>query len=305
MRRILVPLDGTGRSATILPDAKRLAGRGGTLILVRDVPPRALDLDRDLNCECTAVEAADQYLVGVAASLRRQGYAVVTQVYVVGGANAAIEEAIRQFQPDMVACATHARSGVRRLLHGSVAWQALSHSPVPMLLRHADSESLPAELDQRHILVPLDGSTLAEAALPLAEQLALEWDAELCLARVVPSVPGVYLAGQAKERSESRAYLEEIPVYLRQGLPGQIRSVKLFVLSGTTTEMLASLVEDRRITDVVMASHGRAGLARVAIGSVADGLIHRLHCPMIVVPAVAARSEEIRRQPAADTALTR
>src|SRR5947209_16262819 len=109
MRRILVPLDGTDRSAAILADAKRLAGPGGTLVLVRDVSASAIDIERGAEGEYTEVEAVEIYLSGVAQNLRGEGYTVLTQLFVMNGANAAIEEATRLFKPDMVACATHAR----------------------------------------------------------------------------------------------------------------------------------------------------------------------------------------------------
>jgi len=304
MRRILVPLDGTDRSAAILADAKRLAGPGGTLVLVRDVSASAIDIERGAEGEYTEVEAVEIYLSGVAQNLRGEGYTVLTQLFVMNGANAAIEEATRLFKPDMVACATHAGTGVSRLLHGSVAWQALNHSPVPMLLRHPYGETLPAEPSARFILVPLDGSPLAESALPLAEQLALEWDAELCLARVVPWPAGVYPVGHADDIREAKDSLESIPAYRQQATPGHVRSVSMVVLSGSPIDTLAWLVQDRGITDVVLASHGRTGLARIAVGSVTDGLIHRLHCPIIVVPTRAAIGE-IRRPLVGDTVLAR
>jgi nucleotide-binding universal stress UspA family protein len=64
-------------------------------------------------------------------------------------------------------------------------------------------------------------------------------------------------------------------------------------------EALIEAVDDWGITDVVMASHGRTGLARVILGSVADELIQRLHLPIIVIPALAAQAmhdEQVREE---------
>jgi nucleotide-binding universal stress UspA family protein len=298
MRRILVPLDGTGRAASILPDAIRLAGPCGSLVLIRDAEDRTVDIDRDTGGQYTEIELAEMYLAGIAEDLRKEGHTVLSEVFVMGGPNAAIEEAIRLFQPDMVACATHARSGISRLFYGSVAWAALSHSPVPMLLRHAGGNATLPEPEPRRILVPLDGSELAEAALPLAEELALEWGADLCLARAVPWNAGLYVAGHARDAREAHAYLEDIVAQREAGLAGNERSVREFVLSGAPVDALGSLVEDKGITDVVMASHGRTGLARLAVGSVAHGLIHRVQCPLIVVPVLAAHGAKAERAPA-------
>src|SRR5437764_251138 len=80
---------------------------------------------------------------------------------------------------DFVACATHGRSPLGRLVHGGVAWHALAHSTVPVLLRRIDEKPHYASIfaEPRKIMVPLDGSELAETALPLAAELAEEWDA--------------------------------------------------------------------------------------------------------------------------------
>jgi nucleotide-binding universal stress UspA family protein len=288
MRRILVPLDGTDLAAAILPDAARLAGPGGIIVLIRDVLSDVADIDRTAEQEETPVEEAERYLAGLAGALCAQGYTVETQVFVMDGPVQAIEEAIRLFTPDMVACATHGRAGISRLLHGSVTWQALSHSTVPMLLRHVDGHEVPDESERRFILVPLDGSKLAEAALPLAEQLALEWDADLLLARVVPWSYSLAADSHGQEVREAQAYLESIPAYRYEGLPGHVRSVRLCVLTGVPIDALAALIADRNVTDLILASHGRTGLSRLTAGSVTDGLIHRVHCPAIVVPAWAA-----------------
>ena len=53
-------------------------------------------------------------------------------------------------------------------------------------------------------------------------------------------------------------------------------------------DRLVEMVEGSPITDIVMASHGRTGLPRFVLGSVADALVQRLHCPIIVIPAMAA-----------------
>lgn len=71
---------------------------------------------------------------------------------------------------------------------------------------------------------------------------------------------------------------------------------------GNTLDQLTQLVKDWWITDIVMASHGRSGVSRIVMGSVADELVHRLHCHILVVPVhhtVAQSVTESDRQPAA------
>lgn len=295
MRRILVPLDGNNLSASILPDARRLAGPDGELVLIRDASVSAYYGAAAIDEQNLAIQEADDDLVLQARALRQDGVDVRTQTFVMGSAIRAIDEAITMFKPDMVACATHGRTGLQRLWRGSVAWAALAHSPIPVLLRHpAESErKLPlwSPLTQRRILVPLDGSSLTEAALPLATRLAMEWHVPLVLVKVVanaPNVPSMPIGlitpaeyDWGVDAKAASAYLHSVA----DRLPGDIQTC---VYEGVTVEALARAISDLSITDIVLASHGRTGLSRVILGSIADELIHRLHCPIVVVPALAA-----------------
>jgi nucleotide-binding universal stress UspA family protein len=287
MRRVLVPLDGSDVAARIFPDARRLAGPDGELILVRNVR-----VTPDYSPEARHVlEAASRYLDAIAEELRADEVAVRTETLAMAAAAFAIDEAARIFEADMIAAATHGHGLAHQLVRDSVAWQALVHSPIPILLRHAKKvrDRLGgSEDEQRHILVPIDGSRLAEKALPLAEELAREWEAPILLVQVVPEIvgsfPGVpdvpYYYDNAEDVKAARAHLDRIG----EGLPVQ---VDVSVVTGPTVDTLVDVVKERSVTDIVMASHGRTGLARVILGSVADGLIHALYCPIVVEPALA------------------
>jgi nucleotide-binding universal stress UspA family protein len=152
---------------------------------------------------------------------------------------------------------------------------------VPVLLRHpvADGKSAAANPEQRRILVPLDGSPLAQEALPLAQELAAEWQAPIDLVRVVPDLP----AGTSTEPAQE--YLTSI----RYTMTGKVQE---HVLNGNPVEELVAFVHGARVTDVVMASHGRTGLARVFLGSVAHEIVRRLSLPVIVVPALSTGESE-------------
>jgi nucleotide-binding universal stress UspA family protein len=84
--------------------------------------------------------------------------------------------------------------------------------------------------------------------------------------------------------------------YLRRMANGDPK-VQIAVQVGSVCDQLMSVVKNRGITDVVMASHGRTGLSRMILGSVADGLIHDLRCPVIVVPSLVGVAET-EEQPA-------
>lgn len=296
MRRVLVPLDGTPLAEAILPDARRMAGPGGEIVLINDAklaPYYGIAYAEDQRRVITVTR---EYLHDVAKRLEADGVAVRAFPMVVGDAATAIDEAASIFEADMVAVATHGRSPLGRLFRGSVAWKALANSPVPVLLRHIDRDELTLHVPhENRILVPLDGSTLAERALPLAQELAKERGAEIWLTQVVytmatpagkgvmPVSPTYYPEIEPKER-EARAYLSEVAASLEG-------SVHTHVLLGAPVEDLVAAAETWLVSDIVIASHGRTGLSRVILGSVADALVHRLNVPIIVVPALARQPQ--------------
>jgi nucleotide-binding universal stress UspA family protein len=290
MRGVLVPLDGTLLAASILPDARRLAGPAGSLVLVRDITSRSND---PFGLDDLEAQADD---------LRADGVTVQVEALVTFDVALAIDEAATVFGADMIACATHARGPLGRLVRGGVAWRAVAHSRVPVLLRHPDETALttPAE---RRILVPLDGSEYAEKGLSLARELAAEWGASIWLARVIPQLDASARVStgfpitsnelHAEVRSTT-AYLESIAAEI----PGAVHA---HVLLGGVIQALNESVSRWGITDIVMASHGRTGLPRVILGSVADGLLRQVQVPVIVIPSLAAAKIEVEHQAARTT----
>lgn len=280
MRRVLVPLDGTDLSTAILDDAVRMAGADGTLILAHEVK-RLRGRAAAMYNPTIDTEDARQYLEGVAEGLRARGMSVATVAKSTFHVTEAIESAARDNEVDLIACATHSRGVVGSFLSGSVAWQVLAHSTVPVMLRHATGEhgvNSGAGAPTR-ILVPLDGSPFAEQALPLALELAAEWDAPLDLVAVIPPLQ---LETQKPTQVE---YLARISAPLAV-------SVRTHVLVGDPTEELIAFARGADTTHVVMSTHGRGGLSRVLVGSVAYELIRRLALPVILIPAFAARIHE-------------
>ncbi len=301
MRKVLVPLDGTLFAESVLPDALRLAGEGGKIVLVRAANWRMYDSTYGEYSIRYSVEVSDEYLAHEAAVLARNNVKVETETLVMRDAALAVEQAATEFKVDIIVVATHARSGRDRLVYGSVAWDIVSHARVPVLLRHSmqDPGHQSGEGVERRILVPLDKSVLAETALPLAEALALENNAGLNLITVIPdsavsnTTPNMGLgrgdyAHTPKLTDDALKYLAGVASTLKV-------DVRYEVLDGKTANRIVQAADAWGITDVVMASHGRTGLSRVFIGSVADTLIHHLHCPVIVVPALVTSRQTVPR----------
>lgn len=274
MWRVLVPLDGSAMAESVLPDAKRLAGPGGTIMLVIDEAAC-----RDLVDETeTSGSGCAEYLARIERSLRAQDFVVEVHIFDIGDPASVIERAAAELHADIMAVATHARTSEERWQRGSVAWTALMRSVVPVLLRRA----LPVGKQHgegRGLLVPLDGSGLAEGALPLAQALAVRWNEPIWLLQVLD---------ESRDESswiDSEAYLTE----MAEGMSGDVH---VRVRSGPVDETIASVANEIGVTNIVMTSHGKTGLTRAIVGSVADEVIHRVDCPVIILPPLLTLGEE-------------
>jgi nucleotide-binding universal stress UspA family protein len=259
MSTILVPLDETAFAESILPDAEQLAAPGGGIVLVYVV------------ARSGATSDVERYLTNEAQLLKARGFRASSKVLLGGDIPRAIDEGVSELGAGMVAVATHGTGERGRLSRSSIAWKSLAHSPVPILLRHAQ-EGRVRDLDERRpepvrIMVPLDGSARAERAIPLAARLAGEWQGSLVLAQI------------SSDSSRGQEYLDRMA--LDSAVP-----VKTALAHGSAGENLAKLAGDLGVTHVVMTSHGRSGLSRVIAGDVAADLIERISLPIVVIPSL-------------------
>ncbi|HEX2449970.1 MAG TPA: universal stress protein [Gemmatimonadales bacterium] len=152
----------------------------------------------------------------------------------------------------------------------------------------------------RSILVPLDGYPLAEEALPVAETLARRCGATLHLVTVEPPTPLVLasdVAAVAQEMQDDtaramRAYLQRAAA--KAGRNGC--SAASALLAGGPAERIAAYARQHRIELVVMTTHGRGGLSRLCVGSVAERLLRTLEVPMLLLrPREGPQPTEYRR----------
>ena len=141
-KRALIPLDGSPVAETILPFILDIAGPLDIeVVLLRvlpPVPPVVIEGTRQITIDDEEVRRADaeEYLAPLAVDLRNKGVRVDTRVEH-GMPAAAIVDAAREVQADLIAMTTHGRSGLRRLVFGSVAEAVLRHSDIPVFLLRA------------------------------------------------------------------------------------------------------------------------------------------------------------------------
>ena len=145
----------------------------------------------------------------------------------------------------------------------------------------------------KHILVPLDGSQLAESALPPACELATKFDSKITLLRVT-SLPMIFshvdgyvygdLVNSIREqnRDEANAYLNRMKRSLRQ--QGYVVHTHI-IEDESPAKAILSVAEAQDMDSVVMSTHGRGGAARWVFGSVADKVLRHSRVPVLLVRA--------------------
>jgi nucleotide-binding universal stress UspA family protein len=137
------------------------------------------------------------------------------------------------------------------------------------------------------LIVPLDGSQVAERAVPYAIRLAQASHARLVLMQAVLAPPPVSVDGANLERDqleaieEARAYLTKIA----EGLSSQLAGVEIAFPYGRPTEKILETIEAYQADGVVMTTHGRTGFDHLLHGSVTEGLLARSNVPVFVVYA--------------------
>ena len=315
-KTILVPLDGSGFAETIIAHAITMAATTQSKIrLLRVVPPLTLIEPMGVGFapsssvwEAWAEEPARArlYLSGLDELLKKRGLEADADMVVLQGdpASSIVEYAKEHPEVAMIAMSTHGRSGISRWVMGSVAEKVLHSSPVPLLLvRAQERDTLVGDATQfpvhqyRTILVPLDGSSLAEQALEEAQKLATQLSATLQLVSVIPPVENwemvaaasmpVWVENAEQEQTESvTTYLQTVAERLRaEGL-----SVQEEVDYGEPAEQILRRSETGAADLIVMCSHGRSGLQRLWLGSVAMKVMHAATVPVLLVRAVETKT---------------
>lgn len=288
-RTILVPLDGSTFSERALPMATALArAMRAQVILTRAASAAVFPGVDATETQVEAVAEAQAYLSALAVDLSQQGLDIEVAVPYGDAAESILLE-IGLHNADLVVMGTHGRSGLGRWIYGSVAEQVLARSPVPVLLVRPSGEvaTLGPEPEQASLLVTLDGSGFAEMALPHAITLAHTFGGTILLLRTVePSmlaynypIIGLVRESLAKEQREAEAYLEEVAQRLRkEGL-----CVQTMVREGWPGDIIVYQGATLGPRLVVMATHGRTGILRLLLGSVALEVIRRSPLPVLLI----------------------
>jgi nucleotide-binding universal stress UspA family protein len=307
---ILVPLDGSQRAeSAILVAARITRATGGSLVLLHVVTlPTAYAFSAG-EPFVLAQEGSDVEYQKAAAYLKRHAQAeelhgIRVQTHVMAGTPPQrILDCIETESIDLVVLCSRGETGLKRWALGSVAQKILRHSSAPVLVLHesTDAPNPQHSAEQRsvRVLVALDGSMLAEESLVpaalLATALSIPAKGELHLVRVVPAPEPVNAAealsgARQLDLSAAQASLQMAAESLqgRENLTITTSVVEDPDIAGALLRTVAGGVlatgEARDACDViVITTHGRSGLARWAMGSIAERVLDGTRLPLLVV----------------------
>lgn len=304
VKRILLPLDGSAFGEQALPIAIRIAERDhAELELVHayeSLPPfrtiGAPPIDPAFDRE-RRKEYAD-YLDGIAEWVRGRTAAPVVVDVLDGPVGPALAEHLAGREADLVVMATHGRSGLSPVWLGSVATDLVRHATAPLLLiRPAESGSRDqsARLFTR-VLVPLDGSPAGDEAIEHAMAVAGDAGVEYILVYVV--APALYINEphtfaypyETELQTAAQAYLGDLAGRIRErGFAVDTR----VLLHPQPARAILECASESAVDLIAMETHGRGGVARLLMGSVADKVVRASPVPVLL-----HRPREAGAQPA-------
>lgn len=281
--RILCPTDFSDGSQQALRVAARIASKTNAELVVAHVwyvPPMAFAGERAFMPPLVQdlADEAQQDLDIAVCEASSPGAKPVVGKMLSGVPWAQIVSLLEQDTYDLCVIGTHGRTGLARILLGSVAEKVVRHAPCSVLAVRSDREREQFE----HALVPTDFSTSAEYALQLAAEVVSP--AGLITLLYALELPGAY-GSEVPDLDFRRDLDMRATVALEQAaaaVDGKPRLVTAARTGAPGAQILAALDEDPSIDLVVMGSHGRTGIKRAVIGSVAEKVVRYARCPVLV-----------------------
>jgi nucleotide-binding universal stress UspA family protein len=294
--RMLIPLDGSKTAETVLPYARRLAAVAHVAVELLGVVEMA-DIAGDIDSnQVTYAEA----LIGEAVRNSTEYLESLAKTFPNGQVSCSVE----QGRPEevitgvaaaesntLIAMATHGRSGVTRWLLGSVTEKVLRGTVNPLLVVRAPGDSkTEGEAVLSSVIVPLDGSEIAESVLLPVAVLAKALKMQVILVRVYGVPLATYggddyyvpdyleLKDQIKDAADS--YLNSRASLLRQQGVAEVSTV---VIEGSAADAIISLARKTPDNLVAMSPYGRSGLQRWVLGSVTEKVVRHCEDPVLIV----------------------
>jgi nucleotide-binding universal stress UspA family protein len=279
LRRILVPLDGSPEGEAILPQIPRIADTNTEIFLFHALPESDPPSGGVAPGLLALPDQAERYLDAARARIHR---GTTKSIVRTGDAVDSILKASRELEVQLIAMTTHARTGISRLLMGSVAEGVVRASEQPVLLARPGLAA--SEIPLRRILVPVDGSEHSFQILEALRMLRQKDSIEVTLLQVVRLI----VVGDPVTGFVSPT----MPTHLPDPKPALEERARLLEKDGFRTRTLSSLGDPHteilrfaREIDadwIAMTTVGRTGLKRLLLGSVAEGVLRHMDRPILL-----------------------
>jgi len=285
VEKILLSTDGSEYSEGAIREAIRLAKKCSSRLTVISVIETNPEFDTLAPQLMEKMEKdAREKLVAVQARAKQEG--VDCDIIVREGEDsykAIVNEAVKN-KSDMIVMGRRGRTGLKRLMMGSVTARVIGHAPGNVLVVPKD-----AQLEFKNIVVATDGSKYSAAAASQAIGLAKRNAAGLTVVSVVPSElltptdieftisQREHIVEQEMQEAEKNAKA------VKEAAQKEGVAVKAFVLSGKPSEAIVQTAQEKNAGLIVLGSHGRTGVERFLMGSVAERVIVLAACPVLVV----------------------
>jgi nucleotide-binding universal stress UspA family protein len=302
-RTVLVPLDGSPSAEHALPWALAAAGPNAAIHLVHvHVAPVPMMVEgvvvADPNLDQSIREQEGDYMAHLAERVRVADPDLSVTARTIDSDSPlaeAIGQSAEEAEADLVVMTTHGRGPFARFWLGSVSDEFLRHTPVPTLVLRPRDDKAPANLTVkptlRHLIIPLDGSDLAERVIDPAVDLGMRFGADFTLVLVLESLtdpdavarikqsdlPGSLHPTTPAERAEM--YLDRFArTIMAKGGSARTRLIR----EGSPSEVVLGIAGNDPASGIALATHGRSGITRLLMGSVADDVVRHAPGPVLV-----------------------
>lgn len=197
---------------------------------------------------------------------------------------------------DLIALGTHGRRGASRILLGSVAEEVVRRAQQPVLTVRGQTDDTAATLPHiiDRILVPVDFSDHAREALRAAKEWAALYGASIDALHVVAErIQPAFYAGGVRSIYDMEPDIEQKMQDRLETFVGETggpdTEVRSHVAVGNAAPDIVDFVESEDIDLVTMSTHGRTGLDRFLLGSVAEKIVRHVHCPVVTMKTFGKR----------------
>ena len=197
---------------------------------------------------------------------------------------------------DLILMGTHAREGFNRLLLGSVSERVVRMAQIPVMVSRAATNA-----EFKRILIPIDTTGDSLQAIGHAKKLALELPAKLHFVYVIPDTPipigdpiGAYSAFDEVGLSTTFTETGKLALEKAVALCPELSPTTSLLHANTNQihNVILGAVKDVHADLIVMTTHARAGLGRLLLGSVAQGVVHHANVPVLLIPMMKIRQKD-------------